>query len=76
MLAERAPDDATRDYLHEFFEPSARAIVGLEKALAAVGLLEEALSLDLRRPWDCFGQVWSTVFRAQELDRAEAGEAE
>ncbi len=50
MLAERAPDSATADYLHEVCEPTARAIAGLEKALGSFGrLLEEALSLDLRR---------------------------
>ncbi|MEU7563984.1 hypothetical protein [Streptomyces eurythermus] len=41
MLAERAPDSATADYLHEAFEPTARAIAGLERALEAVGLLDE-----------------------------------
>ncbi|MET7622627.1 hypothetical protein [Streptomyces sp. NPDC005408] len=50
MLAERAPDYATADYLRQVFELTARAIDGLEKALAGVGLLEEALALDLRRP--------------------------
>ncbi|GGS14398.1 hypothetical protein GCM10010236_80730 [Streptomyces eurythermus] len=64
MLAERAPDSATADYLHEAFEPTARAIAGLERALEAVGLLDEALALDLRRPQDYFGRVWSTAFRA------------
>ncbi|MFD5081707.1 tyrosine-type recombinase/integrase [Kitasatospora sp. NPDC058406] len=62
MLAERAPDPATADFLHEVFEPTARAIDGLEKALAAVGLLDEALALDLRRPQDYFGRVWNTAF--------------
>ncbi len=37
LLAERSPDSATADYLHEVFEPTARAIAGLEKALAAAG---------------------------------------
>ncbi|MEU0896770.1 tyrosine-type recombinase/integrase [Streptomyces massasporeus] len=71
MLAERAPDGATADYLHQVFEPTARAIDGLEKALSAVGLLDEALALDLRRPQDYFGRVWSTAFRAHELARHE-----
>ncbi|MFF8917321.1 tyrosine-type recombinase/integrase [Streptomyces sp. NPDC015032] len=76
MLAERAPDSTTADYLHEIFEPTARAITGLERALEAVGLLEEALALDLRRPQDYFGRVWSTAFRAQELAREDnTGEA-
>lgn len=67
MLAERAPDPATADYLHDVFEPTARAIAGLEAALDAVGLLDEARQLDLRRPQDYFGRIWSTAFRAQEL---------
>jgi integrase len=67
MLAERAPNSAVADYLHQVFEPTARAIDGLEKALAAVGLLDEALALDLRRPQDYFGRVWATAFRANEL---------
>lgn len=67
MLAERAPDATTRDYLHQVFDPTARAIDGLERALFAVGLLDEALSLDLRRPQDYYGRVWSAAFRAGEL---------
>ncbi|MET7906175.1 hypothetical protein ABZS86_33835 [Streptomyces sp. NPDC005355] len=51
--------------------PRARAIDGLEKALSAVGLLDEALAIDLRRPQDYFERVWSTVFRAHELARHE-----
>ncbi|MGW1365136.1 site-specific integrase [Streptomyces chartreusis] len=71
MFAEGAPDSATADYLHQLFEPTARAIDGLEKALAGLGLLEDALALDLRRPQDYFGRVWSTAFRALELARHE-----
>ncbi|MFE0138492.1 tyrosine-type recombinase/integrase [Streptomyces sp. NPDC059037] len=67
--AERAPDPKVADYLHQLFEPTALAIDGLEKALEAVGLLKEALALDLRRPQDYFGRVWATAFRAQELAR-------
>ncbi|WNI22179.1 site-specific integrase [Streptomyces sp. ITFR-16] len=66
-LAERAPDDATADYLHSYFEPTARAIDGLEKALAGLGLLDEALALDLRRPQDYFHRIWSTSFKAADL---------
>ncbi|MBK5991732.1 tyrosine-type recombinase/integrase [Streptomyces sp. MBT58] len=69
MLAEGSTHDETRDYMHKLFEPTARAIDGLERALAAVGLLEEALQLDLRRPQDYFGRVWSSAFRAEELAR-------
>lgn len=66
-IAERAPDDTTADYLHRVFEPTARAIDGLEKALAGLGLLEDALALDLRRPQDYFHRMWSTAFRAEDL---------
>ncbi|GAA1993314.1 hypothetical protein [Kitasatospora viridis] len=48
--AEGAPDDTTADYLHKLFKPTARAIDGLERALAGMGLLQDALTLDLRRP--------------------------
>ncbi|MFE5492980.1 hypothetical protein ACFQ7Z_23935 [Streptomyces virginiae] len=59
MIAEGAPDPKTADYLHDLFEPTALVISGLEKALAAVGLLDEARELDLRRPQDYFGRVWA-----------------
>ena len=72
LLAEGAPDDATADYLHRYFEPTARAIDGLEKALAGLGLLDQALALDLRKPQDYFHRVWATAFRATDL--AEAAE--
>jgi hypothetical protein len=74
LLAEGAPDDATADYLHAYFEPTARAIDGLEKALAGLGLLNDALALDLRKPQDYFHRVWSTAFRAADL--ADAGHDE
>lgn len=66
-LAERATDPATANFLHDTFEPTARAIDGLEQALAAVGLLDDALALDLRRPQDYFGRIWALAFRAQDL---------
>ncbi|WP_410814883.1 tyrosine-type recombinase/integrase [Micromonospora sp. 067-2] len=72
-LAEGAPDDATADYLHRHFEPTARAIDGLEKALAGLGLLDDALALDLRKPQDYFHRIWSTAFRARDLTEAGAG---
>jgi hypothetical protein len=74
-LAERAPDSATANFLHDVFEPTARAITGLEKAPAAVGLLDEALALDLRRPQDYFGRVWSLAFRAHDLARHDNPDA-
>ncbi|MDT3444007.1 tyrosine-type recombinase/integrase [Pseudofrankia sp. BMG5.37] len=70
LLAEGAPDDATADYLHQYFEPTAHAIDGLEKALAGLGLLDDALALDLRKPQDYFHRVWSTAFRAADLAHA------
>jgi len=60
------------DYLHQVFEPTARAIAGLERALAGLGLLDEALRLDLRRPQDYFHRVWSTNFPAADLANADA----
>lgn len=76
QLAEGAPDDATADYLHRYFEPTAKAINGLEKALAGLGLLDQALALDLRKPQDYFHRVWSTAFRAADLAAAADGEAD
>ena len=75
LLAEAAPDDATATYLHQHFEPTARAIDGLEKALAGLGLLDEALALDLRKPQDYFHRVWNIAFRAADLADA-AGDQE
>ncbi len=75
-IAERAPNDATADYLHQVFEPTARAIDGLEKALAGLGLLGDALALDLRKPQDYFHRVWSTAFRASDLTVADGQEDE
>ena len=66
-IADRAPDNATADYLHQVFEPTARAIAGLEKALAGLGLLDQALTLDLRRPQDYFHRVWNTNFPTNSL---------
>ncbi|TXL84986.1 site-specific integrase [Streptomyces sp. IB2014 016-6] len=66
-LAERAPTDEAADWLHQLFEPTARAIAGLEKALAGLGLLDQALALDLRRPQDYFQRIWSLNFRASDL---------
>ena len=71
LLAEGAPDNATASYLHDYFEPTARAIDGLEKALAGLGLLDDALALDLRKPQDYYHRIWSTAFRASDLATAE-----
>jgi integrase len=69
-IAERAPDDATADYLHQVFEPTAHAIEGLENALAGLGLLDDALALDLRRPQDYFHRLWNIGFPSADLARA------
>ena len=47
--------------------PPPAAIDGLERALAGLGLLDQALAVDLRKPQDYFRRVWSTVFRATDL---------
>jgi integrase len=60
LLAEGAPDDATASYLHDYFEPTARAI----------DLLDDALALDLRKPQDYFHRVWNTAFLATDLAKA------
>ncbi|MEU2778409.1 site-specific integrase [Streptomyces sp. NPDC007162] len=70
LLAEGASDDATAEYLHRYFEPTARAIDGLEKALGGLGLLDDALNLDLRKPQDYFHRIWSTAFLAADLSDA------
>ncbi|WP_201300478.1 hypothetical protein [Streptomyces sp. HF10] len=72
-LAEGAPDPRHRGYPHKYSDPTARAIDGLEGALTAVGLLEEALGLDLRRPQHFCGRVWSAAFRAGELAYQQDG---
>ena len=73
-IAERAPDDATADYLHQVFAPTAQATDGLEKALAGLGLPDQALALDLRRPQDYYHQLWNLSFRATDLAAAASGD--
>ncbi|MEL5960746.1 hypothetical protein AADR41_39360 [Streptomyces sp. CLV115] len=73
-LAERAPDEPPPTTCNQVFEPTSKAIDGLEKALAALGLLDQALAMDLRRPQDYFQRLWSVAFRASDL--AAAGEQE
>jgi integrase len=41
-MAEGAPDDTARDYIYRAFEKSSTALAGLEKALLALGLLDQA----------------------------------
>ena len=35
--------------------------------MAGLGLLDQALALDLRKPQDYFHRVWATAFRATDL---------
>ncbi|MFF5809599.1 hypothetical protein [Streptomyces sp. NPDC012746] len=39
----------------------------MEKALPGLGLLDEALAIDMRRPQDYFQRMWSLAFRATDL---------
>jgi len=52
--------------------PTSQAIDGLEKTLAALGPLDQALAMDLRRAQDYFQRLLSIAFRASDL--AAAGE--
>lgn len=67
LIAEGAPTEDSIGYLHSVFEPTSRAIRGLEGALASAGLLEDALNLDLRKPQDFFQKVWSVGFESRRL---------
>ncbi len=67
-LAEGAPDEIARDYIYGAFEKSSQALAGLEKALLALGLLEQAKELDLRSPHqDFFDPIWRQGWRAGDL---------
>jgi hypothetical protein len=67
-LAEAAPDEKARDYMYEAFDKSSQALAGLEKALLALGLLEQAKQLDLRSPHqDFFDPIWRQGWRAGVL---------
>lgn len=67
-MAEGAPDQAARDYIYEAFERSSQALAGLEKALLALGLLDQARELDLRSPrQDFFDPIWTQGWRTGDL---------
>jgi hypothetical protein len=67
-MAEGAPDEVARDYLYQSFDKSSRALAGLEKALLALGLLDQAKELDLRSPHqDFFDPIWRQGWRANDL---------
>jgi integrase len=74
-MAEGAPDDTARNYIYGTFERSSRALAGLEKALVALGLLDQAKELDLRSPHqDFFNPVWTQGWRAGDLVDLGGGE--
>jgi Phage integrase family len=69
-LAEGTPDTTTRDYIYTAFEKSSQALAGLEKALVALGLLDDAKQLDLRSPHqDFFDPIWTQGWRTGDLVR-------
>ena len=66
-----------RDYIYRTFERSSRALAGLEKALVALGLLDQAKELDLRSPHqDFFHPIWTQGWRARDLVELGDGPAE
>jgi integrase len=67
-MAEGAPDETAREYIYGAFERSSQALAGLEKALLALGLLDDAKDLDLRSPHqDFFDPIWAQGWRAGDL---------
>ncbi|WP_276761772.1 tyrosine-type recombinase/integrase [Mycolicibacter arupensis] len=66
--AENAPDDSSRSYVYSLFQSSSLAIAGLERALATLGLMEQAKNVDLRNPYqDFFDPIWNHGWRASDL---------
>jgi integrase len=75
-IAEGAPDERARDYIYGTFERSSQALAGLEKALVALGLLDQAKELDLRSPHqDFFHPIWTQGWRARDLLELGDGKA-
>jgi hypothetical protein len=67
-MAEGAPDENSREYIYGAFEKSSQALAGLEKALLALGLLDQAKELDLRSPHqDFFDPIWRQGWRVGDL---------
>lgn len=74
-MAEGAPDEAAREYIYGTFERSSQALAGLEKALLALGLLDQAREVDLRSPHqDFFEPIWTQGWRAEDLVEMGGGE--
>jgi hypothetical protein len=73
-MAEGAPHEIARDYIYGAFEKSSQALAGLEKALLALGLLDQARELDLRSPHqDFFDPIWRQGWRAGDLVHIGSG---
>jgi hypothetical protein len=49
-MAEGAPDESAREYIYGTFRRSSQALAGLEKALLALGLLDQAKDLGSPQP--------------------------
>ncbi len=74
-MAEGAPDQSAREYIYGTFRRSSQALAGLEKALLALGLLDQAKDLDLRSPQqDFFDPIWTQGWRAGDLVEIGGGE--
>jgi len=61
-------------YIYGAFEKSSQALAGLEKALLALGLLDQARELDLRSPHqEFFDPIWRQGWRAGDLVHIGSG---
>jgi integrase len=74
-MAEGAPDQSAREYIYEQFRRSSQALDGLEKALLALGLIDQANNLDLRSPHqDFFDPIWTHGWHASDLVQIGGGQ--
>ena len=68
-FAEAAPTDEARDYILSQWHPWEPVLTGLRGALAELGLLEKAESLDLRTPvHDYFDPLFTTGWHVAQLN--------
>lgn len=71
-FAEAAPTDEARDYILSQWHPWEPVLTGLRGALAELGLLEKAESLDLRTPvHDYFDPLFTTGWHVAQLNPAD-----